>query len=29
MEFTGLEQWEKECGLFQQAMMIPFFDPYP
>ena len=31
MEFTGLEQWEKECGLFQQVMTIPLFNrhPYP
>jgi hypothetical protein len=28
MEFTGLEQWEKECGLFQQVMKIPFFNRY-
>ena len=31
MEFTGLEQWEKECGLFQQVMTVPLFNrhPYP
>ena len=28
MEFTALEQWEKECGLFQQVMKIPFFNRY-
>ena len=29
MEVTGLEQWEKECGLFQQVMTIPFFNRHP
>ena len=27
-EFTQLDQWEKECGLFQQVMKIPFFSRY-
>ena len=35
MEFTALEQWEKECGLFQQARArerkeeTPCFNRYP
>ena len=27
-EFTPLEQWEKECSLFQEVMEIPFFKRY-
>ena len=27
-EFTPLDQWEKECGLFQEVMEIPFFKRY-
>ena len=28
MEFTVLEQWERECGLFQQAILLPLFNRY-
>ena len=27
-EFTPLDQWEKECGLFKEVMDIPFFKRY-
>ena len=27
-EFTPLEQWEEECGLFHEVMEIPFFKRY-